>query len=71
MNGEHFLSIRAGTGNDLQNIFRIAAVLQLRKVYQSSSSSSYSTIGFYNPLAGLSFLILEVSKSHTMTQHIL
>jgi hypothetical protein len=33
-----------------------------------SSSYCYST-GFYNPLAGFSLLILEVSSSHTMTQH--
>jgi hypothetical protein len=33
----------------------------------SSSSSSSSFTGFYNPLAGFSLLILEVSRSHTMT----
>jgi hypothetical protein len=34
-----------------------------------SSSSSSSSTGFYNSLAGFSLLILEVSRSHTMTQH--
>ena len=32
----------------------------------SSSSSSYFT-GFYNPLSGFNLLILEVSRSHTLT----
>jgi hypothetical protein len=32
-------------------------------------SSSFSFTGFHNPLAGFSLLILEVSRSHTMTQH--
>jgi hypothetical protein len=36
-------------------------------VSEDSSSSSFT--GFYNPLAGFSFLILEVSRSHTMTHH--
>jgi hypothetical protein len=34
-------------------------------VTQSSSSSS---TGFYNPLAGFSVVISKVSRSHTMTQ---
>ena len=34
--------------------------------YKSSSSSSTD---FYNSLAGFSFLILEVSRSHTATHH--
>ena len=29
----------------------------------------YYSTGFYNPLAGFSLLSLEVSRSHTMTQH--
>jgi hypothetical protein len=29
----------------------------------------YYSTGFYNPLAGFSLLILEVSRSHTMTHH--
>ena len=33
----------------------------------TNSSSSFT--GFYNPVAGFSLLILEVSRSHTMTQH--
>ena len=33
----------------------------------TSSSSSFA--GFYNPLAGFSLLILEVSRLHTRTQH--
>jgi hypothetical protein len=29
----------------------------------------YYYSGFYNPLVGFSLLILEVSRSHTMTRH--
>jgi hypothetical protein len=35
----------------------------------NNTSSSSSFTGFYNPLAGFSLLVLEVSRSHTMTQH--
>ena len=41
-----------------------AVNLCIQGLYSSSSSS-----GFYNPLAGFSLLILEVSRSHTMTQY--
>jgi hypothetical protein len=34
-------------------------------IYRVHSSST----GFYNPLAGFSLLILEVSRSHTLTHH--
>jgi hypothetical protein len=33
------------------------------------SSSSFSSAGFHNPLAGFGLLILEVSGSHTTTHH--
>ena len=48
----------------------LAPVFPILKKKTSSvpSSSSYST-GFYNSLVGFSLLILEVSRSHTMTQY--
>jgi hypothetical protein len=62
------------------NVEKTKAMLQSRKRNidckgtgyrsgSSSSSSSSSSSGFYNPLAGFSLLILEVSRSHTVTQH--
>jgi hypothetical protein len=36
--------------------------------YEFNNASS-TTTGFYNPLAGFSLLILEVSRSHTVTHH--
>ena len=39
---------------------------KMKNIYIYSSSSF---TGFYNPLAGFSLLILEVSRSHTMTRH--
>jgi hypothetical protein len=44
-----------------------AVVLQFYTAYTIVASSSSSFSGFYNPLAGFSLLILEVSRSHTMT----
>jgi hypothetical protein len=44
----------------------------LNQYKSSSSSSSFSSSSFtdfYNSLAGFSFLILEVSRSHTATHH--
>jgi hypothetical protein len=35
--------------------------------FNSSSSSSFP--GFYNPLAGFSLLIFEVSRSHSVIRH--
>ena len=37
------------------------------RLFNLTYSSSFT--GFYNPLAGFSLLILEVSRSHTRTQH--
>ena len=48
--------------------WRLKASFQCTLGYCSlGSSSSSSCTGFYNPLAGFSLLILEVSRSHTMT----
>ena len=32
-------------------------------------STHYDSTGFHNPLAGFSLLILQVSRSHTRTDH--
>jgi hypothetical protein len=61
------------TGNRSWDFLSYAAVPQptaspLTSTREYNNPSS-SFIGFYNPLAGFSLLILEVSRSHTMTQH--
>ena len=43
--------------------------LQEKAMRSHVTSSSSSVTGFCNPLAGFSLLILEVSRSHTMTRH--
>ena len=53
-------------------IFEVRTYLGFREINYFGNpcmSSSYSSTGFYNPLAGFSFLILEVSRSHTVTHH--
>jgi hypothetical protein len=44
--------------------FKVMQVVREYYYYYSSSST-----GFFNSLAGFSLFILEVSRSHTMTQH--
>jgi hypothetical protein len=55
-----------GTGGWRSATEQLLAGMQFMMHY--IHSSSYFT-DFYNPLAGFSLLILEVSRSHTMTQH--
>jgi hypothetical protein len=47
----------------------VITTLSKEVIYLTVPTYSSSFTGFYNPLAGFSLLILEVSRSHTMTQH--
>jgi hypothetical protein len=53
----------------LRKIYHICAYSYIFCNIISSETSSSSFTGVYNPLAGFSLLIPEVSRSHTLTHH--
>jgi hypothetical protein len=44
-------------------------LIVIKKLIPTRNNTPSSFIGFYNPLASFSLLILEISRSHTMTQY--